>query len=129
MPKFEFNKLIRNNLRSEYEKMGQKATYRKLSKEEFSEALKQKLLEEACEIDTKDRQSVVNELADVYQVIEDMMDLNGVSLEEVVKVKDTKFQKKGGFSEAAYVEILELDTDDEWNEYYRKQPDVFKELS
>jgi len=125
---FEFNKLIRDKLRIEYERMNQKATYRKLSSSEFFEALKQKLIEEVKEIQPTDRDSVVNELADVYQVIEEMIKVYDIAPEEIQKVKATKLKKKGGFSEALFVETLELSDEDEWNEYYRKEPDVFKEL-
>lgn len=128
MATFVFNKLIRDKLRVEYEKMNQKAKYRKLSDAEFAEALKQKLVEEASEIDASDRESVVNELADIYQVVEEMIKLYKISPEEVGKVKMAKFEKKGGFSEANFVETLELTDDDEWNEYYRKSPEVFKEI-
>ena len=128
MATFEFNKLIRDKLRIEYERMNQKATYRKLSSSEFFEALKQKLIEEVKEIQPTDRDSVVNELADVYQVIEEMIKAYDIAPEEIQEVKAAKLKKKGGFSEAIFVETLELSDEDEWNEYYRKEPDVFKEL-
>ena len=129
MATFIFNKLIRDKLKAEYEKMNQKAIYRELSKEEFAEALKQKLVEEAREIDARDKASVINELADIYQVVEEMTALYGISPEEVGKVKMAKYEKKGGFSERLFVERLELTDDDEWNEYYRKEPEVFKEVN
>jgi len=128
MAKFILDKLIRDKLRAEYERLNQKAVYRTLSKSELAEALKQKLIEEAKEIDVSDRQSIVEEVADAYQVLEDMLTANGISLEEVQKVKLTKFEKKGGFTEATYIETLELSEDDDWNEYYRKHPDLFKEI-
>jgi predicted house-cleaning noncanonical NTP pyrophosphatase (MazG superfamily) len=128
MATFVFNKLIRDKLRAEYEKMNQKAVYRKLSKPEFAEALKQKLIEEANEIVATDKESVINELADIYQVVEEIIKLYEITPEEVGKVKLAKFEKKGGFSEANFVETLELTDNDEWNEYYRKSPEVFKEV-
>ncbi len=128
MATFLFNKLIRNNLRGEYEKMNQKATYRTLTPEEFKEALKQKLIEEVSEIDTSDKASVISELADAYQVIENIIEQYDIDPNEIEQVKTAKFQKKGGFSDAAFVETLELADDDEWNDYYRKSPDIFKEM-
>jgi len=125
---FLLDKLIRDKLRAEYEKLHQKAKYRTLSKSEFVEALKQKLIEEANEIDITDRQSIIGEVADVYQVLEDMLAANDISLTEVQTVKQAKFEKKAGFANATYIETLELSDDDEWNEYYRKQPDLYKEI-
>jgi len=128
MAKFILDKLIRDKLRAEYERLNQKAVYRTLSKSELGEALKQKLIEEAKEIDVSDRQSIVEEVADAYQVLEDMLTVNSISFEEVQKVKLAKFEKKGGFTDATYIETLELADDDEWNDYYRKHPDLFKEI-
>jgi len=128
MATFILDKLIRDKLRAEYEKLNQKAEYRTLSKIELAEALKQKLIEEAKEIDIADRQSIVEEVADAYQVLEDMLAANDITLEEVQKVKLAKFEKKGGFTEATYIETLELSDDDEWNDYYRKHPDLYKEI-
>ena len=128
MAKFILDKLIRDKLRAEYERLNQKAVYRTLSKSELAEALKQKLIEEAKEIDVSDRQSIVEEVADAYQVLEDMLTVNSISFEEVQKVKLAKFEKKGGFTDATYIETLELADDDEWNDYYRKHPDLFKEI-
>ena len=108
--------------------MNQKATYRQLNKETFAEALKSKLIEEANEIDATDKESVINELADIYQVVEEMIKLYEISPEEVGKVKVAKYDKKGGFEGANFVETLELSDNDEWNDYYRKSPEVFKEL-
>jgi len=125
---FLLDKLIRDKLRAEYEKLNQKATYKTLSKPEFIEALKQKLIEEANEIDVTDRQSIVGEVADVYQVLEDMLAANDISLDEVQNAKRVKFEKKGGFAEATYIDTLELTDDDEWNGYYRQQPDLYKEI-
>jgi predicted house-cleaning noncanonical NTP pyrophosphatase (MazG superfamily) len=128
MAKFILNKLIRDKLRGEYEKMNQTAEYRTLSKAEHAEALKQKLIEEANEIDVTDRESIVEEVADAYQVLEDILTANDISLEEVQKIKLAKFEKKGGFTEATYIETLELADDDDWNNYYRKHPDLYKEI-
>jgi predicted house-cleaning noncanonical NTP pyrophosphatase (MazG superfamily) len=128
MAKFLLDKLIRDKLRAEYKKLNQKAEYRRLSKDEYAEALKQKLLEEVNEIDLSDRQSIVEEVADAYQVLEDMLIANNIGLEEVEKVKHAKFEKKGGFTEATYIETLELTDDDEWNDYYRKHPELYKEI-
>jgi len=128
MAKFLLDKLIRDKLRAEYTKLNQKAEYRSLSKDEHVKALKQKLLEEVNEIDLTDRQSIIGEVADVYQVLEDMLTANNISLEEVEKVKHAKFEKKGGFAEATYIDTLELTDGDEWNDYYRNHPELYKEI-
>ena len=42
MPKFIFNKLVRDKLRQEYERMNQKAVYRRLTPDEHATELKRK---------------------------------------------------------------------------------------
>lgn len=128
MPIFLFNKLVRDKLREEYEKLGQFARYVVLSEEEHSEALKQKIIEEANEIPVVGRDDIISELADIFQVLDDFAALNGISEAEIQEVKQAKFNKKGGFAQGVFVETLELKNDDEWVKYYRKSPDVFKEI-
>ena len=129
MATFILNKLIRDKLRVEYDRLNQIAVYRNLTKPQFAEALKQKLIEEVNEIDLTDRQSIVSEVADVFQVLEDLLVANDISLEEVTTAKLAKFHKKGGFAEATYIETLGLADDDEWNEYYRKYPELYLEIN
>jgi predicted house-cleaning noncanonical NTP pyrophosphatase (MazG superfamily) len=130
MPTFIFNKLIRDKLKDEYEKMGQVATYKMLSSAELLDALKQKMIEEAKEIPSDgSRDDILAELADVQQVIDDTAHHVGITLAEIESAKTKKIEKKGGFSEGLYVERLELKDDDEWVEYYRKNPDLFEELA
>lgn len=129
MATFQFNKLVRDGLEDMYVELNQTATYRTLSSEELATALKDKLIEEAQEIDVRDRKSVLGELADVLQVVEDIAKTYTISSAEIDTVKQEKFKKKGGFSKGLFVEKLTLTDNDEWNDYYRKSPDIFKELS
>jgi len=128
MPKYVLNKLVRDKLRNEYAQNNQKATYKKLSSDELAQALMQKLVEEVKEATVSDRQSMVTELADIYQVIEDTMNVYNITPQEVYEVKQAKLEKRGGFSGATFVQTLELAEDDEWNEYYRASPETFQEL-
>lgn len=130
MPTFVFNKLIRDKLKDLYVELNQQATYKKLTSEEFTEALKQKLIEEVKELSaSSSREDMVSELADMQQVIKDLMVHEQVSVDEVEAVRSEKFDKKGGFTGARYVTTLRLQDGDEWVDYYRKSPDIFKEVS
>jgi len=129
MPIFIFNKLVRDKLQDEYERMGQKAVYRTLSKSELSVALANKIIEEIREIPeggTKD--DIASELADARQAMEDLMNLHGIKEADIQNIKQKKFDKKGGFAAGAFVESLELEDGDEWVEYYRKEPAIFLEV-
>jgi predicted house-cleaning noncanonical NTP pyrophosphatase (MazG superfamily) len=129
MPTFEFNKLVRDKLREEYIRIGQKATYRKLSAAEYKKQLVNKIAEELIEIDINGEKSeIIGELGDIKQVVMDFMKVCDITDNQVEAARQAKFDKKGGFEGRNYVTSLELKPDDkEWIEYYRKRPDVFKE--
>lgn len=130
MPTFIFNKLIRDKLKDLYVELNQQAEYKNLTPDEFTEALKQKLLEEVKELSlSTSREDIVSELADIQQVIQDLMTHAKVSGEEIEVKRVEKFDKKGGFAGGHYVTTLRLQDGDEWVDYYRKSPDVFKEVS
>ncbi len=129
MPTFIFNKLIRDKLKDEYVRMNQQAVYKKLSPDEFADALKQKIIEETKELrHDGTKEDFVSELADIQQAIHDLMDLKNISADDIEAKRRVKFDKKGGFADASYVTSLRLQNDDEWVDYYRKSPDVFKEV-
>jgi predicted house-cleaning noncanonical NTP pyrophosphatase (MazG superfamily) len=129
MPIFEFNKLVRDKLREEYKRTGQKATYRKLSAAEYKKQLINKIAEELVEIDINSEGSeIIGELGDIKQVVMDFMKACDIGDDQVEAARQAKFDKKGGFEGRTYVMSLELNSEDKkWIEYYRKRPDVFKE--
>lgn len=128
MPTFYLNKLVRDKLRGIYANIGQKAKYRKLSSHEHKIQLVNKIVEEAKEIDVNSNVlEITDEIADIRQVLDDMMSLYGISEEQVKTTQRISFDKKGGFIGATYVETLQLEDDDNWVDYYRKRPDIFPE--
>jgi len=128
MPTFQLNKLVRDKLREIYASLNQKAKYKKLTSREHKRQLIRKITEEADEIDINSSISeVTDEIADLRQVLDDMMLLYGISEEQVKNSQKVSFDKKGGFIGGTYVETLELSDDDEWVDYYRKRPDIFPE--
>ena len=60
----------------------------------FSERSWKKLKELA---DAKDREHIVEELADVMELIDTILEVNGLSLEEIRKVQKAKADVRGGF--------------------------------
>lgn len=129
MPTFIFNKLIRDKLKDDYEKMHQTAVYKKLTDDEYKKALKEKLLEETEElIRAVSVEDVAKELADIEQVLEDLRSTYSIAPGVIKEQKQAKYDKKGGFEKRLFVETLELKDSDEWVEYYRSQPDVFQEI-
>jgi len=128
---FQFNKLVRDKLPGIYKKLNEKITYRTLQGGELQIVLRQKLIEEAAEIPLEDgdRSTLINEISDVEQVLDDLKTELSISNEEVTLAKHKKFNEKGGFSEGIFVEQIELRDDDEWVEYYRAEPAKYPELN
>ncbi len=130
MPIFKLNKLIRDKLPIFYESIGQKANLRLLGKEEHTQALLDKIVEEVNEIPETNltKKKLIEEVADIQQAVDDLMKLYGVSAEEVAKAQKAKDEYKGGFSKGIFIETLELQQNDTWIDYYRAEPDRFPEV-
>lgn len=129
MPLFRLDKLVRDGLRTDYERLGQVPIYKKLTNAEHRDELKRKILEEVNEIPLDGAmEDIVSEFADVHQALEDAAYAYGVTPGQIETIKQEKFNKKGGFRQATYVETLEVGDDDEWLAYYRASPDRFIEI-
>lgn len=129
MPKFKLDKLVRDELKTIYANLGQKATYRKLTLEDHKKQLVRKITEEVNEIDVSSpNANITDEIADIRQVLDDLMNLCDITEEQVKSTQIKTFDKKGGFINGTYVETLELGDGDEWADYYRERPDLFPEI-
>ncbi len=114
--KIIYNKLVRDKMIDIYKKDIEVARIRKYSvryteKEETLERLKDKLLEEAKEVfdayGEVDKTNLKEEIADVIEVIDAILYYNGISLEEVLKIRDVKKQKRGGFETGLFLESID----------------------
>lgn len=128
MPEFMLNKIVRDNYKDEYPRMGQEAKFVELSPEQHKELLIKKFIEEATEINPNESaEEIAGEFADLKQIFNDLMTLYEISEQQVEEIRQSKFDKKGGFINGVYVESIKLKDDDEWVPYYRKKPKVFPE--
>jgi inosine triphosphate pyrophosphatase len=130
MPKYALRKLVRDKLPQAYIDLHQKAELRYLKDDEHWRALKAKIFEEANELPDSldDKETLKSEIADLLRVFKDAATLAGISMADIESIDADKTEKRGGFLEGAYVETLELQDDDKWNEYLRREPDRFPEL-
>lgn len=109
MKKYNFNKLIRSNLPERMKKEGVELFGRHLTDEEFAKELKNKLVEEAGEVqDTHSREDLIKELADVMEVIETLTSLHGITKEEIEKERLLKCQINGHFLAVNFVDYIEV---------------------
>lgn len=96
----QYPKLVRDKIPEiVLENEGKTAATRVLSNDqEYLEFLLRKLIEEATELskaETDDNR--VEELADVMEVFEAILELKGITQNDVTKVQEQKRQKRGGF--------------------------------
>ncbi len=111
-----YNKLVRDKMLDIYKHdvenkiSASDYSVRHLSREETLEELKNKLLEEAQEVFEaygKDREHLKEEIADVIEVIDAILYHNDIKLDEVLRIRDAKKEKKGGFETGLYLESID----------------------
>ncbi len=94
----KYNKLIRDNIVEKIENSWWTAIFHKATDEEFEIKLKEKLIEEAKELNqAKSIEEIKNELGDVLKVTEEIMKLYSISDEEIKDIKQKKDEKAGWF--------------------------------
>ena len=109
-----YNKLVRDNMidvwNSEKGTIASDIKYKYLDKEEILEKLKDKIYEEVQEVisayDEADKTHLKEELGDLIEVIDAILYHNNIGLEEVLKMRDAKKEKKGGFQKGLYLEYI-----------------------
>ena len=103
--KYVYNKLVRDNIPSQINNQdGRKAKYKILEDEEYIKELNKKLLEESHEFIEENKPE---ELADIMEVIENIMRVKNISWDEVSTIKKEKKDKKGGFADKIYLEYVD----------------------
>lgn len=129
MPTFAFRKLVRDNIIDQQLADGAKPLYWRLSDDEHTQQLVQKIIEEVQEVPKASRDEVAGELADVQQALDDLREKLGVTTEAVKKAQEKKFAKNGGFKEGFFVEHVEVTDDNQWIPHYRNNPDRYPEIT
>lgn len=111
-----YNKLVRDKMIDIYkydvdhEISAKGYSVKHLKREETLEELKNKLLEEAQEVFEaygKDTEHLKEEIADLIEVIDAILYHNNIKLEEVLKIRDVKKEKRGGFETGLYLEHID----------------------
>lgn len=114
MPKFKFSKLVRDRIVEHQLASGAKPVYRKLNIEDHKHELINKLLEEAGEILKASKNEIVEEIADLQQVIDDLQELHGLNANDVATAQAFKNQKNGAFKQGIYIDSVKVDEPSQW---------------
>lgn len=102
------NKLVRDYIPDIIESNGEKAIYRVLEDEEYKDSLKKKLEEEYIELrDAESPREVIEECADLLEVLFALAKSVGYSEEDLIKERTLKREKRGGFDKRIYLERVD----------------------
>ena len=129
MAKFIANKLGRDKGLEGFIKEGITAQYHYVSGHELCQALQRKLVEEAQEVhESKDHKEVIDELADVLEVIDGLCKAYEISMADVLAAKAEKRERRGGFETGWYLETFEIDENNPKINYFRASPHKYPEI-
>lgn len=102
-----YRKLIRDRIAEIIEREGLKAKTRVLVEKEYERELRKKLVEEAKELVRAKESELLNEIADVQEIIDTLLKLKRFSKTKLAKFQTKKRQKRGGFKKRLFLESVE----------------------
>lgn len=103
-----YNKLVRDKIPEIIENDGEKPITRILDDEEYKKELKNKLVEESQEaVLAEGSDELMKEIVDIFEVIEAVEKAFGIGREDVLKMKEERKQKRGGFEKKIFLERTE----------------------
>ncbi|HEX4839112.1 MAG TPA: nucleoside triphosphate pyrophosphohydrolase [Rhabdochlamydiaceae bacterium] len=127
--KFKQEKLWRDKAIDRLEQLGSKIHWTRLEPEQFSEQLKIKLLEEATEVGkAKTIEELLEELADVLEVVEAFCELHEKKLQDVIELQHKKRQERGGFQGRKFVTVSEHPIGSLGEKYCLNDPEKYPEI-
>lgn len=103
-----YNKLIRDNIPSIIEKENKTCIVTILNEVEFLVELKKKLIEESTEVSKANmRHDLVNELADVQEIVDKIKEVYQIKHEEITLIQQSKAIKNGKFDKKLFLVSVE----------------------
>ena len=93
-----YNKLVRDRIPEIIRATGRDCGLETMSQEEYRQALLEKLFEEAQEASQADPDALATELADLYEVIDALIQAFELDHETVIRTQQARHEQRGGFS-------------------------------
>lgn len=116
---FKIEKLVRDQVPSILRAKGIVVHERAMEQDEFLQKLKDKLLEEGEEVrQTQSSEELLEELADVLEVLQAISSTAGITMEEIEKKRIEKRQIKGGFEEKIFNHRIDIEDTNPAIAYY-----------
>lgn len=127
--RFKIDQLIRDKLPEIMRSKGILVYERSIEREEFIQRLREKLLIEADEVlHAKSKEDLVEELADVMEVIRALTGAAGIEMDEVEEKRLKKLHARGGFDARLYNPYVEVDETNPAIEYYLSRPAQYPQV-
>src|SRR5436305_6264082 len=95
----EYNKLIRDHIPEIIRRNNLQCDITTMNEEEFRQALRIKLQEEAQEVAEADLDDLIKELADLYEVIDTIMTMYHIDSDAVRNMQIRRREERGGFTQ------------------------------
>ncbi len=131
--RFKVDKLIRDKVPNYLRNRNVQTNERVMAHDEYLERLQNKLFEEVKEvIDAKNKEELTEELGDVLgdvlEVILAHAKENNIFFEDIDKARIKKKNEYGGFEGKVYNASVELNSDDDYVNYFLSNPDRYPEI-
>ena len=128
MRRFKFEKLVRDKIVESIEGHGNVPHYRTLSDEEFAVELKKKLIEEAKELIEAQGDEIIKEIADIQEIIDNLLKTLDISKENLEFAQNVKNDKNGSLKKKHYIEYVDVKEGSPEIEYYLKFAEKYPEI-
>jgi len=92
-----YNKLVRDKIPEIIKQAGKQCEIATLGDRDYQEALREKLIEEATEVANASPEELIQELADLYEVIDALLIATGIDEETIRAQQKQKQEERGGF--------------------------------
>lgn len=131
--KFKTGILVRDKMVSLMEEQGIVVHKKILNIEEYTEALKNKLIEESNEVIEEinkvkvNKEELTEEIADLYEVIDCIKKRYNINDNEIIDKKNKKIESKGSFTKGEYTQYLEIEENNPAINYYLNRPKKYPE--
>ena len=126
---FKQNKLWRDKIVDMRQRLGSKLNWRRLNDAEFDQQLRIKLVEEADEVvAAKNRKELIEELADIYEVIDALIEVNHISHDEIRAEQTKKREERGDFSGRRFVDTVQHPAGTSGESYCLANPEKYPEI-
>ncbi|WP_088892405.1 nucleoside triphosphate pyrophosphohydrolase [Leptolyngbya ohadii] len=101
--KLNYRKLVRDRIPEIIRATGGQCEVKTLPEEEYYQALRSKLVEEAQEAATASSAELISEIADLYEVIDALLTAHNIEKSSVIDMQEQRRLERGGFDQRVFL--------------------------